>query len=295
MDAIWQWGIDLIQTIQLAHGPALDAVFKAITSLGDEWFSLILLPLLFWCVDFGVGVRLAFVYLLSVYVNTGLKDLFQHPRPFELDPTVKLHDASGYGLPSGHSQSAVVVWGNIAAAFRKTWLWVLAILLMLLIGFSRIYLGVHFPTDVLGGWAVGVVFLAAYLTLEPRVETWLKDSSLTVQLGLAVAVPLVLLLLHPTKDTGSSMAVLVGMGIGVVLSRRMFPFSATGPLRQRAARFLVGVIGLFAFYFGLKFVFPGEGEPLYFTLRVVRYALVGLWAALGAPWLFVRLRLASSE
>jgi membrane-associated phospholipid phosphatase len=294
MEAIWQWGLDLIRTVQLVHGPALDAVFKAITFMGEEEFFLILLPLIFWCVDFAVGARLAFIFLLSAYTNAGLKDLFAHPRPFDLDPTVKLHEAEGYGLPSGHSQAAVVVWGTIAAGFRRTWLWIVAILLMVLIGFSRIYLGVHFPTDVLGGWAVGAVFLMAYLALEPRVIAWLRRASLVVQLVLAVAAPLALLLVHPTADTASPMAVLMGMGVGIALTRRVVPYSAAGPLWQRAVRFLVGAVVLMVLYFGLKLAFPGEGEPLYFVLRVARYALVGLWAGLGAPWLFRRLRLALS-
>jgi hypothetical protein len=185
------------------------------------------------------------------------------------------------------------VWGTIAAEFRRAWLRVVAILLVVLIGFSRIYLGVHFPTDVLGGWTVGAIFLVLYLVLGSRVEAWLKGSSLTVQLMLSVVLPLALLLICPDKDAISSTAVLMGMGIGVVLIRRIAPFSATGPLWQRAARFLVGAIGLLAIYLGLKLVFPAEGEPLYLALRAVRYALVGLWVTLGAPWLFRRLRLAS--
>jgi hypothetical protein len=115
-----------------------------------------------------------------------------------------------------------------------------------------------------------------------------------VQLVLAVVVPLALLLLHPTKDTGSSMAVLMGMGAGVALTRRMVPFRADGPLWQRAVRFLVGVVGLLILYVGLTLVFPAEGASLYFVMRVVRYALVGLWAGLGAPWVFRKLRLASN-
>lgn len=294
MEALWQWGIEFIHTVQLMHGPVLDEIFKAITFLGEEEFYLIFIPLIFWCVDFAVGARLAFAFLFSAYINTGLKELLAHPRPFELDPTVKLHDAEGYGLPSGHSQSAVVVWGIIAAAFRKTWLWVVAILLMALIGFSRVYLGVHFPTDVLSGWAVGAAFLAIYLALEPRIKAWLKQAGFGVQLALAMAVPLLLLLLYPAGDAARAMPALMGMGVGIALIRRVSPFNAAGPLWQRAVRFLVGAIGLFALYLGLKFVFPGEGEPLYFAMRVVRYALVGLWATLGAPWLFLRLRLASS-
>lgn len=295
MEPIWQWGLDVIHAVQTIHGPPVDTAFIAITSMGAEAFYLILLPLIFWCVDFAVGARLAFVFMLSAYANAGLKDLFAHPRPFELDPMVQRYDAEGYGLPSGHAQSAVTFWGTIAAAFSKVWLWIVAVLLMVLIGFSRVYLGVHFPTDVLSGWGIGAVIVVIYLALEPRAASWLKRSGLSLQLTLAVVVPLALLLLHPTSDTASPMAALMGMGVGIALSRRFVPFSAAGPLRQRAARFLVGATGLLLLYFGLKLVFPGEGEPLYFVMRVVRYTLVGLWAALGAPWLFRRLRLAPRD
>ena len=295
METIWQAGIDLIQTVQSIHGPALDAVFKAITFMGEEEFFLVLLPLIFWCVDFAAGARLVVVFLLSAYVNFGFKDIFQHPRPFDLDPTVKLHEAGGYGLPSGHSQSAVVVWGTIALEFRKRWLWIAAIVLMVLIGFSRIYLGVHFPTDVFAGWAMGAIVLALYLALGPRIEAWLQRVGLAWQLVVAVVLPLVLMLVHPTKDTTSPMAVLMGLGAGAAASRHVAPYTAAGSLGKRALRFLVGVVGIFALYLGLSLLFPGEGEPLYLVLRVVRYALIGLWAGLGAPWLFLRLGLASND
>lgn len=294
MEPIWQWGLDFIRTVQLVHGPVLDTFFNAITCLGEEMFFVVLLPLIFWCVDFAIGARLAIVFLLSPYVNAVLKDAFAHPRPFELDPSVQLRTvgAEGYGLPSGHSQNAVVLWGALAAQCRKAWLWIVAVALMVLIGFSRIFLGVHFPTDVLGGWAVGAVLLVLYLALGARIEGWLKRVGLVWQLVLAVGVPLVLLLLHPTAGASTPMAVLMGMGVGLALVGRVAPFRTGGPFWQCVLRFLVGLLGLLALYGGLKLAFPAEGQPFYFALRVVRYAVVGLWAGLGAPWVFLRLRLA---
>jgi membrane-associated phospholipid phosphatase len=295
MEGIWQWGLDLIHAVQSVHGPALDAVFKAITFMGEEDFYLILLPLLLWCVDFAFGARLAFFFLFSACVNSGAKGLIAHPRPFDLDPGVKLHEAGGYGLPSGHSQSAVVVWGIIASHARKRWVWAVAALLMVLIGFSRIYLGVHFPTDVLGGWALGAILLAGYVLLAPRIEAWLERVGLVVQLVLAVAVPLALVLLYTSDDSLSAMGVFLGAGVGIALAGQWVPFSAGGPVWQRAVRLLLGAAVLLALRFGLKAVFPDEGETLYALMRFVRYALVGLWAGLGAPWLFLKLRLASKQ
>lgn len=291
METILQWGIDLIITIQQIHGPALDSIFRAITFMGEEEFYLVILPLLLWCVDFRLGARLGALFLLSTYFNFGIKDLCRQPRPFELDASLKLADAEGYGLPSGHSQSAVVVWGSIAAWAHKNWVWAVATVLMLLIGFSRIYLGVHFPTDVLAGWAIGTVLLCLCLAVQLRVEEWLAKLRLLTHILLALAVPLLLLTIHPTKDTVTALAPLAGMGIGLALTHRYISFSARGPWWQRAVRFLLGGTIVAALYLGLKMVFPGEESPFYLAFRFLRYGVVGLWTTSGAPWLFQIVRL----
>jgi len=295
MDSILQWGLDLIIAIQQIHGPVLDSIFRAITSIGEEEFFLFLLPLLFWCVDFGMGVRLTVLLLFSSYLNVSLKGFLQQPRPFDLDPSVQLSDAEGYGLPSGHAQSATVVWGYVAAWSRKRWAWGVAIALVVLIGFSRIYLGVHFPTDVLAGWAIGAVLLALYLALQPGTERWLSRLSLGQQVLLALAVPLVLLLIHPVKDTTTAMGVLAGAGVGLALEHRYVPFSALGPWRQRILRFIIGGVIVVALYLGLKMVFPGEGSAFYLAFRFLRFWIIGVWVSLGAPWFFRRLGLAPKD
>jgi membrane-associated phospholipid phosphatase len=292
MEVLLPWGIDLIVAIQQIHGPVLDGIFRTITFIGGEEFYLFLLPLLFWCVDFGLGARLAVLFLLSSYLNTDLKDLFQQPRPFDLNPSVQLSLAEGYGLPSGHAQSAVVVWGSIAAWSRKGWFWGTAIGLMVLIGFSRIYLGVHFPTDVLAGWAIGAVLLGLYLAVQPRAEKWLTRLSLGQQILLALALPLLLLLIHPVKDTTAAMATLAGMGVGLALKHRYLPFTARGPCWQRTLRFLTGGVIVIALYLGLKLLFPGDESALYLVFRFLRYGFIGVWVSLGAPWFFRLVRLA---
>jgi len=79
MNTIFQWGLNFIIMIQQIDTPLLDSFFRAITSLGDKSFYLLLFPFLLWCVDFYLGIRVGIIFLLSVYVNNGIKEIFQQP------------------------------------------------------------------------------------------------------------------------------------------------------------------------------------------------------------------------
>ena len=133
----------------------LNSIFLAITGLGGSMSFLLVLPLLFWCVDYNLGVRLTVLCCTSGFCNFFLKDLFSQPRPFILDPGVGIGTARGYSMPSGHAQGSLVLWGSIALWVRKNWCWVLVAIVVTFIGFSRVYLGVHWPTDVIAGWVAG--------------------------------------------------------------------------------------------------------------------------------------------
>ena len=295
MEELWQWGINLIVTIQQVHGPVIENIASAITFMGDESFYLLFLPLIFWCVDCGVGVRLTIIFLLSSYLNIYLKDLFQQPRPFDLNPDVGLLPEEGYGLPSYHAQSAFIVWAGLSIWAHKRWLWIVGIVIIVLVGFSRIYLGLHFPTDVLAGWAIGGFLLVIYLFIQPVLERQLVKLNLYMQILISMALPVVLLLIHPTEDTTSAMAALAGVGVGLALMQRYLSFNAYGPLLKRATRFVIGVGVVFALYTGLKIVLPDEESELYLVFHFCHYWIIGLWISFGAPWLFRSLKLSTTQ
>jgi membrane-associated phospholipid phosphatase len=293
--SVLNWGIDVVLWFQ-QFSPALDLPFKALTALGEQEFFMLMLPLVYWCIDREAGSRLIFLFLISVYLNQIAKAVFNQPRPFEYDPRVRqLTHATGGGLPSGHTQGAVVVWGFLAIYWKRPWLWVPATALMIGIPLSRIYLGVHFPTDLLGGFFFGAVLLWLYFgPTAPGIEMAGK-LSLNFQLLLAVGLPLVL----ATAFGGSSGygvmlgGVLMGLAPGLVLERRFLRFKAGGRWRIRLSAYLLGVAMLFGFYFGLRLLFGGlEPAALW---RLIRYAIVGFWGAFGAPWLFVKLKLVPVE
>jgi len=295
MTSLLDWGIPVVLWFQ-QFSPALDMPFKALTYLGDETFYLIFMPLLYWCIDRRTGSRLFFLLLFSAYLNAIAKVLAAQPRPFTYDPRVQaIGHATGGGLPSGHTQNAVVVWGFLAARSGRKTAWLIAVFLMIAIPLSRIYLGVHFPTDLIGGYLMGGIVLILFLWSAPRLEVWLVEKGLVWQLLISLLGPLILLLLNSSgdKDVLSTASVLLGVCSGFALERRYVRFSCEGPWWKRTLRYLVGVSVLFGLWGGLKIAFSGM-EPAG-LLRFMRYALVGLWGGVGAPWVFVRLRLADME
>ena len=292
---ILDWGIQVVLWFQ-QFSPALDLPFKAFTFLGDETFYLVFMPLVYWCLDRRLGSRLFFLLLFSAYINAVAKVVFDQPRPFNYDLRVQtIVPASDGGMPSGHTQNAVVIWGYLAAQSGKRLFWLIAVLLMIGIPLSRVYLGVHFPTDLLGGYLLGGLILVLFLWLSPRVEEWLAEKGFAWQLTIALLGPLILILLSPTgnKYVLSMISILLGVCTGYVLERRFVRFSCQGVWWKRVIRYLLGVVVLFILWGGLKIGFSGQ-EPAG-LFRFIRYALVGFWGGLGAPWMFVRLKLAGSE
>ena len=198
-------------------------------------------------------------------------------------------------MPSGHTQNAMVIWGYLAARSGKLSSWLIAGFLMVGIPLSRVYLGVHFPTDLIGGYLLGGILLIFFLLAAPRLEVWLVEKGFAWQLSISLLGPLLLVLLNPAGDKYvlSMASVLMGACTGFVLERRFVGFSCEGVWWKRATRYLLGIVVLFGLWGGLKLAFSGM-EPAA-LLRFMRYALVGLWGSVGAPWLFVRLRLAEKE
>jgi len=292
MDAISQWGLDFIIMIQQMSTPLLDSFFRVITSLGEELFYLLLFSFLIWCVDFYLGIRIGIIFLLSLYVNSGVKEIFQQPRPFDILPEIQKVHAYGYGFPSGHAQSSLVVWGSIAYWKKQTWIRYLSILLILLIGFSRIYLGVHFPTDVLGGWLFGglILGLSDFIFSNIKLDFIQKNTIFKI-IGITLF-PVILLKIQSSPDIISGVAALIGVGYGLLLFSSSIGGIRPGSWLQRLSSFLLGLFGIGILYLGLKLILPSEGQAFYQLCRFFRYLLLGMWISFGAPWLFTRLGLA---
>ncbi len=289
MGGIEGLGTEFIVRLQALGGPAADTFFKLVTLLGDEKFYLLLLPLVYWCFDKRLGIRLAALVMASNAINLWLKFAFRLPRP-PSPPVRRIVTETGYGFPSGHTQAATVAFGYPVSQVQRWRVHIVAAILVFLVALSRMYLGVHYPHDVLGGLVFGYLILFLFVKAAPLLEPkWLACPQ-AGRYALAVGVPLLALAVWPLEDTAGSLGALAGFAVGGLAEAERIRFEAGGTPWQRLLRFLVGFAGVAILYFGLKTVLP-EG----LAWRFLRYAVVGLYAAALAPWCFVRLGLARAE
>ncbi|MFN2292457.1 MAG: phosphatase PAP2 family protein [Anaerolineae bacterium] len=303
LESLVPWGTEVLVQIQSASDPWVISLFALISALGGEPFYVILLPLVYWCLDRRMGVGLGCLSLSSAWLNSAIKYTFAIPRPSDPRLNIQYPETSPSFL-SGHAQGATVNWGYLAVRVRNTAFRVVAILLILAIGFSRMVLAVHFPQDVIAGWLVGLVLLALFVWLEPVVGRWISEQHAAVQVGLVVAVSLLMIFLHPADTKGlypaegaiTPAASLMGLGIGVVMERAWVRFRADGAWGKRILRLAVGLVIVGILYAGPRLILPEEMPyGLEATVRLIRYALLGWVVAFPCPWLFVRLGLAERE
>jgi len=271
--------------------PALDGVMTALTLLGEAAGVLLLVSILYWSLDRRLAARLVLLLVLSLAINSWAKALLDAPRPYQYDPRViPLDEAAGGGMPSGHTQTAVVIWGMVALWVRKRWTTILAVALMVLVPLSRLYLGVHFPTDLLGGYVLGGLLLWAFVRLEPGVSRWLDRQSVLWRILVTAVLPAALLStlsgLDPIALPGA--AAYFGAALGYHLLWPPVREEVGGTVLQRVLRWVVGVVTVAALAMGAGAV----ARVARAAVDALAYAAVGLWATLGVPWLFTRLGLA---
>ncbi|BAS26067.1 glycerophosphodiester phosphodiesterase family protein [Limnochorda pilosa] len=270
--------------LQQFSNPLLDRFFLAFTALGTELFYILLLPALFWLVDRRRTHQVALVFLVSMALNGILKEWLVLPRPGPAEGVVPIATETSPGFPSGHAQGSATLWTSLALAYPSAFLVGAAIALIALISLSRLYLGVHYLGDVLGGLAIGLALVAVFFVGYRR--GWGGRWPLGLKVVLALLLVPLALFLEPSSGSVRLLGFLLGFLIGDGVGLAHLPYAPQAAVVRQLVKLLVGYGGFFGLVFLVEGVLPA-GIP-----SLLGYGLVALWVTVGAPLVFLATGLA---
>ncbi len=281
----------------------LDAVFTFITILGEQEVFIAVICFVFWNISRESGITMGVTLLLSTMSNIILKLIWQVPRPYRVIASVqgkRLTTAGGYALPSGHTQSAATFYLQLNSTVNKRWYALVAVILPLLVGLSRIYLGVHWPLDTALGYLLGFCFAIYIYPLIYRFYATGSRRQLLSLIGAIsfAAVSLVLIQLEPTSaDAAENVIDLLkttSLTAGLLTAIWAADFTQVpgtgGNPGIKVTRYLVGLLTTLIILAGSKLVLPDTS-----AMTALRYFLTGIWAFGAYPYLGQRFALFSPE
>lgn len=283
----------ILQALEGIRNQFLDIVFAAWTMLGEEIFITAIIAVVFFCINKSLGEKMLVTILSASAFCTGLKSAIRRTRPYaagvvdkvDVDtPFVSTNDLDiDMSCPSGHSCASASFFGNLALTFRRPGVIVFSIIAVLGVMFSRLYLGVHYPTDVLSGFAIGVLFAIIWQTVyagfyKKRLWVFFAFALLTL--------PLLFIARTMTESMFKISAITLAAAIGLLIEEKFFCFADANKWWKRILRLAIAIIAA-AVPFLLLYRFLPDGNWSTFA----QYFAAIFFALTVTPLLIVKLRL----
>ena len=248
-----------------------------------------------WCFDEKKGFRLALLLGLSTGLNYVIKDALKVPRPYEVDSSLRLMTENDYATPSGHAQNSAILWPflakNINALQKRKYNALklgLAFVFPLLIGFTRVYLGVHYPSDVLAGWSIGFLFVLCEFVFGAKIAAFFAGLRRSLKILVCFAPCFLLLCFNNTRI--EMPAFVFGLAAGRIYINENGGFSAKeGSIAQKVMRFFAGAVIAGAAYYVSNFA--KEFQQIARYVIFAQFCFLGWWITFGAPVVFDMLHL----
>lgn len=293
--------MEFLYLLERLRTPWLNEVMLAVTQLGDEIAFLAVALVVFWCVDKRRGYFLMSVGFAGTIASQFMKMACRVPRPWVRDPSFTILEAAregagGYSFPSGHSQSSVGTFGSIAYTTKNGWVRGLCIAVMILVPFSRMYIGVHTPADVLVGSAISLVLIFLLHPVVFREDgkgmKWLIAAMLLLAHGYLLYVEFwpfpadfdAVNLASGQKNAYTLLGCTYGVAVVYTADRKWLHFPTDAIWWAQILKVVLGLAAVLAVKEGLRSSLEAVLPVL--TARMVRYFLVVLTAGLLWPMSF---------
>ena len=289
--------LDILLFFQRIANPVLDVLMNAISMTGEIIIPLFIILFIYWCMDKKRGFAVTLSMLTALITTQIVKAIVRYPRPFMVYPELisggRLETATGYSFPSGHSTGASSFYGSLAVVFRSWVLRVIAVILIIMVPVSRMYLGVHWPMDVLAGTIIGLFsafFLAPmFLRMQESRESFLFFTMIYGAICfISAAISAFLLDMALIEDLAfsdfsSNMAIAAGVLLGANIEKKRIDFTSEGTIGKKAARYIVGLISSIAVVAILMML------PLpHYTEKLIAFFALGFWVTFCYPAIAVR-------
>lgn len=271
--------MEVIKYLQSFANPFWDKFFIGATLLGEVYFAVPVTALIFWCFQKDWGYRLGFACLSNGILNLTIKEIFQVPRPIGQPGIRSLFSktAVGYSFPSGHTQGAASLAISFGTHFKKTGVYFLSLIIIIMVAISRLYLGVHTPADVACGAIIGIGWVF--------VSNWFFDYAERRKNHSIFAIPVILILaglyFFPTPYYYKAAGASFGFLLGYFIEPRYINFSPQASLGKQIIKYLLGMTVLLSIEFLGKKLLPALLICDFFC-----YLLMGVWVTIIAPYLF---------
>lgn len=272
------WEVQLLQFLQEMRNPLLTALMEAISFMAESLFAVAIIATLYWCVDKSRMIRFAWMILVSGVTNGVLKNIVKAPRPFQTGVTtpLRLETATSYSFPSGHTQNATSFWLGAAKVLENKSILGMGSIFIILTAISRMYLGVHWPVDVIGGIIVGVLSLILADSLYDSNKGF--NNWHVIGVG---GIAFIFIVIPIESNLSSAVGALWGLVIGGYIEQKYIKFKVEGDWKIQVKKLLIGYIGTLLLYVSFNKLF-GSDE----LLEMIKHALILVWIVAGAPYIF---------
>ena len=278
--------LDIVRKLQEFSNSFTDAFFKLITEFGDELIFIAIAAILYWLIDKKFGFKLMMFFLHGIALNSLFKGLFSRPRPYTEAGVISIGDPSlGTSFPSGHAQNATMLGLLVNERYGKgrLWLQITLVVMVVLVLISRIFLGQHYPSDVLVGAlvSIGLYFLFNYLMSIYK----LKINPILI----TVPILLIFMIFVHDKNLYVATAGIMFFSIGHYLEGKYIKLDPRkGALWVQILKFVIGLVVTLILKEGLEMVLPYSAnadtnpELLDLIFDFIRYAFICLWITFGS-------------
>lgn len=262
--------------------PFLDPIFLFLNYFDTPYFAAFLITLVWLGFSYRWGLKVTYLFFISGLLNYALKYAFELPRPTVAMPELGMFLFKSPGFPSGGAQTAFLFGSLLISQYKNLAAWIVGIFYILLISFSRLYLGLHYPIDILGGWTVGATLFIAFMFLDKpidyRISHQKKFNNFTIPSITLLSI--VLTRIYPL--TISVLALTLGSLIAL-----KYKIYKPAPARFQSKLFLGTAAGILTLLFG--FFFEKTNIPYLTPISL------GFWVSLGLPLLFRYVRCCYSD